>query len=216
MIIEAQAGGPFVQNGYVVGCERTRDAVIVDPGDGVGELLAFAARERLAIRHILLTHAHLDHVTGVAAAKRALNVPIYLHADDLFLYERVVQQGASFGLRIEPQPPIDIYYTPGQSIGFGDLEAVPHHTPGHCPGGVCLAMAPRGQRAKDLFVGDTLFAGSIGRTDLPGGDYNTLIASITNVLFPFGDDARVYSGHGPMTTIGEERATNPFLIGTFG
>jgi hydroxyacylglutathione hydrolase len=211
MIIEAQAAGPFVQNGYVVGCEPTREAVIIDPGDGVADLLAFATRERLQIRHILLTHAHLDHVTGVAAAKRALGAPVYLHRDDLFLYERVVQQGVSFGLRIEPQPPIDIYYTPGQVIQFGTLEARPHHTPGHCPGGVCLAIAPKGNAAKDLFVGDTLFAGSIGRTDLPGGDYNTLIASITNVLFPFGDAAVVYSGHGPTTTIGRERATNPFL-----
>lgn len=213
MIIEAQAAGPFVQNGYVVGCEETRDAAIIDPGDGVAELLAFAERERLHIRHILLTHAHLDHVTGVAAAKRALGVPVYLHKDDLFLYERVVQQGASFGLRIEAQPAIDVYYSPGQAIAVGRLEARPHHTPGHCPGGVCLAIAPAGQPAKDLFVGDTLFAGSIGRTDLPGGDYNTLIASIRSVLMPFGDDARVYSGHGPMTTIGRERETNPFLIG---
>ena len=213
MIIEAQAAGPFVQNGYVVGCEETREAVIIDPGDGVAELLSFADREQLHIRHILLTHAHLDHVTGVAAAKRALGVPVYLHRDDLFLYERVVQQGASFGFRVEPQPPIDVYYSPGQAIAFGRLEARPHHTPGHCPGGVCLAIAPAGQPAKDLFVGDTLFASSIGRTDLPGGDYNTLIASIRTVLFSFGDDARVYSGHGPMTTIGRERATNPFLIG---
>lgn len=213
MIIETCAAGPFVQNGFVVGCEATREAVIIDPGDGVDELIAFAGRERLAIRHILLTHAHLDHVTGVAAAKRALGAPVYLHRDDVFLYDRVVQQGASFGLRIEPQPPIDVFYSPGQIIPFGDIEARPHHTPGHCPGGVCLAIAPKGRAAKDLFVGDTLFAGSIGRTDLPGGDYNTLLASIRNVLFAFGDDAVVHPGHGPATTIGRERATNPFLIG---
>jgi len=212
MIIEAQAAGPFVQNGYVVGCERTRDAVIIDPGDGVMELLAFAARERLQIRHILLTHAHLDHVTGVAAAKRALGAPVYLHRDDLFLYEKVVQQGASFGLRVEPQPPIDVFYTPGQAIAFGALEAVPHHTPGHCPGGVCLAIAPKGQASKDLFVGDTLFAGSIGRTDLPGGDYDTLIASIRDVLLAFPDETIVRPGHGPDTTVGRERRSNPFLV----
>ena len=212
MIIETRAAGPFVENGFVVACERTREGAIIDPGDSVQELLAFAAAERLALRHILLTHAHLDHVTGVAAAKRALGAPIYLHRDDLFLYERVVQQGASFGVRVEPQPPIDVYYTPGQVISVGDLEVRPHHTPGHCPGGVCLAVAQRGQPAKELFVGDTLFAGSIGRTDLPGGDYQTLIASIRNVLFTFGDDAVVHSGHGPDTTIGRERATNPFLL----
>ena len=212
MIIETRAAGPFVENGFVVACERTREGAIIDPGDSVQELLAFAAAERLALRHILLTHAHLDHVTGVAAAKRALGAPIYLHRDDLFLYERVVQQGASFGVRVEPQPPIDVYYTPGQVISVGDLDVRPHHTPGHCPGGVCLAVAKRGQPARELFAGDTLFAGSIGRTDLPGGDYQTLIASIRNVLFTFGDDAVVHSGHGPDTTIGRERTTKPFLV----
>src|SRR5579864_2563280 len=194
MIIEIQTAGPFAENGFIVGCEKTREAVIIDPGDCVPGLLDFAARERLHVRHILLTHAHLDHVTGVAAAKRALGVPVYLHRDDQFLYDRVVEQGASFGLRVEPQPAIDIYYTPGEVIRFGNLEAQPHHTPGHCPGGVCLAITADGQPAKELFVGDTLFAGSIGRTDLPGGDYNTLIASIRTVLFRFGDDAVVHSG----------------------
>jgi glyoxylase-like metal-dependent hydrolase (beta-lactamase superfamily II) len=114
-------------------------------------------------------------------------------------------------LRVEPLPPIDDFYSPGQVISFGNLEARPHHTPGHCPGGVCLQIGPSGGGGKDLFVGDTLFAGSIGRTDLPGGDYATLIASIRDVLFAFGDDARVHPGHGPSTTIGHERRTNPFL-----
>jgi len=213
MIIESQAVGPFFKNGYVVGCESTREAVLIDPGDEVPSLLAFAERGQLAIRYILLTHAHVDHVTGVAAAKRALDVPVYLHRDDLFLYERAVQSGAMFGLSVEPQPPIDVFYTPGQTIAFGGLEARVHHTPGHCPGGVCLEIAPAGERGKDLFVGDTLFAGSIGRTDLPGGDYNTLIASIRNVLFAFDDAAIVHSGHGPETTIGRERRSNPFLAG---
>src|SRR5919202_5861889 len=118
MIIETQAAGPFVQNGFVVGCEKTRDAVIIDPGDGVASLLQFAERNALAIRHILLTHAHFDHITGVAAAKRALNVPIYLHRDDLFLYDRAVESGQIFGLTVEPQPPIDVYYTPGLTVTF--------------------------------------------------------------------------------------------------
>jgi len=211
MIIHVETAGPFQQNGFVVACETTKDAVIIDPGDGVGSLLAFAERESLAIRHILLTHAHIDHVTGVAEAKRALGVPVYLHRDDLFLYERVVQHGQVFGVQVEPQPAIDVFYTPGQTIAFGELQAAVHHTPGHCPGGVCLAIGRKGEAATELFVGDTLFAGSIGRTDLPGGDYNVLMASIRNVLFPFGDAARVHSGHGPDTTIGREKATNPFL-----
>jgi hydroxyacylglutathione hydrolase len=211
MLIEMQAAGPFAQNGFVVACDDTREAVIIDPGDGVRDLLAFADRRQLAIRHILLTHAHVDHVSGVAAAKRALNVPISLHKDDLFLYERAVESGRMFGLRVEAPPPVDSFYAPGQEIPFGNLRVRPHHTPGHCPGGVCLEIGPEGAIGKELFVGDTLFAGSIGRTDLPGGDYHTLIRSIRTVLFAFGDDARVYSGHGPVTTIGEERRTNPFL-----
>jgi hydroxyacylglutathione hydrolase len=211
MILETQAVGPFFKNGFVVGCETTREAVLIDPGDEVKALLSFAERNTLTIRHILLTHAHVDHVTGVAAAKRALGVPVHLHRDDLFLYERAVPSGAQFGLDVEPQPPIDAFFEAGEVIAFGGYEARPHHTPGHCPGGVCLQIGRKGESGRDLFVGDTLFAGSIGRTDLPGGDYATLIASIKTVLFAFGDDAVVYPGHGPTTTIGQERRTNPFL-----
>ena len=210
--IETQAVGPFFKNGFVVSCERSREAVIIDPGDEVAALLAFAKCEQLAVRYILLTHAHVDHITGVAAAKRALGVPIYLHRDDLFLYERAVEFGAMFGLQVEPQPPIDSFYTPGETIQFGECEARPHHTPGHCPGGVCLQVGESGKLGTDLFVGDTLFAGAVGRTDLPGADHATLIAAIKTVLFAFGDDAIVYPGHGPNTTIGRERRTNPFLI----
>ena len=211
MILETQAVGPFFKNGFVVGCETTREAVLIDPGDEVKALLSFAERNTLTIRHILLTHAHVDHVTGVAAAKRALGVPVHLHRDDLFLYERAVQSGALFGLDVEPQPPIDVFFEAGEVIAFGGYEARPYHTPGHCPGGVCLQIGRKGETGRDLFVGDTLFAGSIGRTDLPGGDHATLIASIKTVLFAFGDDAVVYPGHGPTTTIGKERRTNPFL-----
>ena len=211
MIVESRAVGPFLKNGFVVGCETSREAAIIDPGDEVGELLAFADEQKLSVRHILLTHAHVDHVTGVAAAKRALGVPIYLHRDDLFLYERAVEMGTMFGLRVEPPPPIDVFYTPGHVVRFGSLEVRVLHTPGHCPGGVCLQIGDAGTPGKELFVGDTLFAGSIGRTDLPGGSYEILIASIKNVLFPLGDDAVVHPGHGPATTIGRERKTNPFL-----
>ena len=163
------------------------------------------------MRSILLTHAHVDHVTGVARAKQALQVPVYLHRDDQFLYDAAPQQAAFFGLHCDALPPIDRYYDLAEPLSFGEYEVGVHHTPGHCPGGVCLAIGRKGSKKEDLFVGDTLFAGSIGRTDLPGGDYTTLIRSITQVLFAFGDAARVYSGHGPHTTIGQERRTNPFL-----
>ena len=214
IIIESQAVGPFFKNGFVVGCERTREAVLIDPGDEVAGLLAFAGRKALAIRYILLTHAHVDHVTGVSAAKRALGAPVFLHRDDLFLYERAVEAGVMFGLRVDRPPAVDEFYRSDQVIAFGECEARPHHTPGHCPGGVCLEVRCAGEPVEHLFVGDTLFAGSIGRTDLPGGDHATLIASIRTVLFSFGDEARVHPGHGPSTTIGQERRTNPFLITT--
>jgi glyoxylase-like metal-dependent hydrolase (beta-lactamase superfamily II) len=213
MIIESRAVGPFMKNGFVVGCEATRDAVIIDPGDEVQDLLSFVEQNGLTVRHILLTHAHVDHITGVGAAKKALGAPVYLHRDDLFLYDLAVESGAMFGLQVERQPPIDKYYERGQVISFGKYEARPHHTPGHCPGGVCLQIGRNGESGKELFVGDTLFAGSIGRTDLPGGNYATLIESIRSVLFGFGDDAVVHPGHGPDTTIGRERRTNPFLVG---
>ena len=117
-----------------------------------------------------------------------------------------------FGIPVDPLPPVDQFYVPGQVLGFGEVEARPYHTPGHCPGGVCLQIGPTGTGGQDLFVGDTLFAGSIGRTDLPGGDFATLMTSIRGVLFAFGDEARVYPGHGPTTTIGHERRTNPYLV----
>lgn len=212
IIIESQAVGPFHKNGFVVACPRTREGVIIDPGDEVEGLLEFVEQEDIRVLHILLTHAHVDHVTGVGPAKQALGVPVHLHRDDLFLYEQALDQARLFGLPMNaPPPPIDRYYEMGEAIAFGDFEARPHHTPGHCPGGVCLEVARSGERGLDLFVGDTLFAGSIGRTDLPGGDHATLIGAIRSVLFPFGDDARVYPGHGPDTTIGRERKSNPFL-----
>jgi glyoxylase-like metal-dependent hydrolase (beta-lactamase superfamily II) len=211
MFLETRAVAPFFKNGYVLACDQTAEAVIIDPGDEVEELVEVVGRHRLKVTHILLTHAHVDHVTGVGRAKEAFGAPIYLHRDDHFLYERADQIGLMFGLRVAPPPPVDAWFEPGQALAFGRYRVVAHHTPGHCPGGVCLQVGPAGTPGKLLFVGDTLFAGSIGRTDLPGGDYDTLIASIRNVLFAFGDDAVVYSGHGPATTIGEERRTNPFL-----
>ncbi len=212
MILETAAIAPFFKNGFVVGCERTRDAVVIDPGDEVAELLSFVSAERLRVTAILLTHAHVDHVSGVAEAKRRLAAPIHLHRDDLFLYEQAVAHGARFGLRVEAPPPVDLFYEGHEPLAFGDYDVFVHHTPGHCPGGVCLQVGQRGDRGMDLFVGDTLFADSIGRTDLPGGDYETLMRSITEVLYAFGDEARVHPGHGPATTIGRERRQNPFLL----
>ena len=213
MILETAAVGPFFKNGYVVGCENTRRAVFIDPGDEVEQLLAFIAAEKLDVTHILLTHAHVDHVSGVAEARRALGVPIHLHRDDLFLYDNAVRTGMMFGLTVEQPPPVDEFYEGDGPIDFGDYRVRVVHTPGHCPGGVCLAISKQGEASPPhLFVGDTLFAGSIGRTDLPGGNYDTLLSAITQKLFAFPDDSIVYSGHGPATTIGHEKRTNPFVL----
>jgi len=211
MIIEVRAVPPFYKNGFVVGCERTREGVLIDPGDEADELLAAVRDHGLYIQQILLTHAHIDHITGVAQAKTALDAPVCLHKDDLFLYDHAVQQGQMLGVKVQQPPPIDSFYdmTP---IVFGDCEVRVHHTPGHCPGGVCLQIERKGEERTHLFVGDTLFAGSIGRTDLPGGNYEELMHSITKVLFPLGDAAIVHPGHGPDTTIGRERQTNPFVL----
>ena len=211
MIVDIRAVPPFQKNGYVVGCERTRQAVIIDPGDEVDMLLEIVDNQALDVQRVLLTHAHVDHVTGVGRAKAALNVPVYLHPDDQFLYAAAPQQAAFFGLHCDGLPPVDRYYDPAETLPFGDYDVSVHHTPGHCPGGVCLAIGRRGSPKLDLFVGDTLFAGSIGRTDLRGGNHATLMRSISQVLFAFGDAATVYPGHGPTTTIGRERLTNPFL-----
>jgi glyoxylase-like metal-dependent hydrolase (beta-lactamase superfamily II) len=205
MIIETRAVAPFFKNGFVVGCEDTREAIVIDPGDEVDQLLEAVARHSLRVRYILLTHAHFDHVTGVAAAKAALGAPVGLHKDDNFLYEGVVQQGQIFGLHVEAQPKVDFFYHGAGPWRFGNYGVWVHHTPGHCPGGVCLAIGRDGDTARTLFVGDTLFAGSIGRTDLPGGDHQTLLRSIREVLFGFPDDTIVYPGHGEPTTIGREK-----------
>ena len=211
MILETRAVPPFFKNGYLVGCEDTRQAVLIDPGDEVHDMLTAIEHHQLEVRYILLTHAHLDHVTGVATARRALDVPIWLHKDDLFLYDGVVQQGMMFGIQVEKQPKPDRFYADGDVLEYGNYVVTVRHTPGHCPGGVCLAVKHRHRPETSLFVGDTLFAGSIGRTDLPGGDTASLLASIRDVLFSFPDETPIYSGHGPVTSVGREKKTNPFL-----
>ncbi|HXW08954.1 MAG TPA: MBL fold metallo-hydrolase [Vicinamibacterales bacterium] len=213
MLLESRAVEPFRKNGFVVGCEETREGVVIDPGDEVELLLDAVTDLGLTTRYILLTHAHLDHITGVGRAKAALGAPVGLHRDDEFLYRGIVQQGLAFGFQVSPQPPVDFYYDGEGPWRFGRYVVDVRHTPGHCPGGVCLAIGREGDSARVLFVGDTLFAGSIGRTDLPGGDEATLLRSIREVLFSYPDDTPVYPGHFAPTTVGRERRTNPYLAG---
>src|SRR5688572_4100300 len=155
MILEVREVPPFHKNGFVVGCERTREAIAVDPGDEVDELIAVVRTHHLSVVHILLTHAHIDHITGVTRAKAALAAPVCLHRDDLPLYEHAVEQGQMFGFNVDQPPPVDRFYDQ-DPIHFGDYEVRVHHTPGHCPGGVCLQVGRKGEVGTHLLVGDTL------------------------------------------------------------
>lgn len=201
--------GQFVENSYLVIDEGRGECAIVDPGEEAGlivhKLTAAGARPAA----IWITHAHLDHLLGVARLKRETDVPVYLHPADRELYDHAVQQGLAFGIPTQALPPPDRDFVPGEEVRVGDLSFTVRHTPGHSPGSVCLV----GDGV--VLTGDVLFAGSIGRTDLPGGDFETLIKSIERELLPLPDSTIVYSGHGPETTIGRERLGNPFLTGAY-
>jgi len=196
--------GAFAENCYLVADPAAGDAAIVDPGEEVPLFRARLDHEGWTLRAIWLTHAHVDHVAGVAGLRDA-GVPVYLHPADRTLYDGFPGQAALFGLRAAAPPPPDRDLVDGATVSVGSCSFRVVHTPGHSPGGVSLV----GQGI--AFVGDALFAGSIGRTDLPGGDLKTLLASIHEKLFALPDDTVVYSGHGPATTIGAEKKDNPFV-----
>ncbi len=205
MIVERLEVGAFAENCYLVGCEETSEGVVLDPGDEISRILASIERLGLSVKYILLTHGHLDHVKELKAINEVLRVPVFMHRGDQFLLDNLPVQAASFGLTCAGIPEVHHYIDEGDSVEFGHQKFGILHTPGHSPGSVTYF-------AGDMaFVGDVLFAGSIGRTDLPGGDYDTLIASIKEKLYPLGDETRIYPGHGPATTIAEEKRTNPFL-----
>jgi glyoxylase-like metal-dependent hydrolase (beta-lactamase superfamily II) len=209
MRLEAFTGPPFDENAYLI-ADDSGEAAIVDPGDGAPALLARARALNLRVGHILLTHAHLDHISNVVLVKRAFDVPISLHPADQPLYDAIVEQGRYFGMHMRPQPPVDHPLADGMTLAIGNLSVRVRETPGHSPGGVVFEIGEPSGRVS-LISGDTLFAGSIGRTDLPGGDYRTLIDSIQRVLLAFPDDVPVHPGHYGSTTIGAERRGNPFL-----
>lgn len=205
MIVKELAVGPIMANCFIVGCERTKSAVVIDPGDETNKILMALAQSKLTVKYILNTHGHFDHVGGNQKMKDATGADILIHAADAPMLGMLSSFGASFGLNVDNSPPADRTIDEGDKITFGDITLTVIHTPGHSPGGVSFYTDGV------VFVGDTLFAGSIGRTDFSGGDFNTLIASIKNKLFPLGDEVRVYTGHGPDTTIGMEKRYNPFL-----
>jgi glyoxylase-like metal-dependent hydrolase (beta-lactamase superfamily II) len=199
---------PFQQNCSVLWCERTRAAAIVDPGGDLDAVLDVVAREQLELGKILLTHAHVDHAAATAELARRFDLPIEgPHRDDLYWIEGLPEHAAQFGF-----PPAQSF-TPtrwlvqGDRVQLGECELEVLHCPGHTPGHVVYFDRPD----RLAIVGDVLFQGSIGRTDFPGGDYDTLIHSIRERLFPLGDDVRFLPGHGPMSTFGAERLANPFV-----
>ncbi len=192
-------------NCFIVGCENTKFAVVIDPGDEVNKILLSLADSKLTVKYIINTHGHFDHVGANKRLKDATGAPILIHKADADMLAQVSISAMAFGMSGENSPPADRAIDEGDKITFGGITLTVLHTPGHSLGGVSL----HGDGV--VFVGDSLFAGSIGRTDFPGGDYDTLIRSIKTKLLPLGDDVVVYSGHGPATTIGREKRFNPFL-----
>lgn len=202
--------GVFQSNCYLIGPSPDGRLLVVDPGSD-GAVIARALREAGGeLAAILLTHAHLDHIAGVAELRASFDAPIYLHPADLPLYERAEEQAAAFGLSVEAPPPPDRELGHGDRLVFGDLAMSVRHAPGHSPGGVVLVGDG------EAFVGDCVFAGSIGRTDLPGGDLRTLLSSIRAQILTLPADTVLHPGHGPQTTVRSEETSNPFLTGAFG
>ena len=222
MIIETFITSPFQQNTRVVACKETLRAICIDPGDDSPEIAKFIRENDLTLQAITLTHAHLDHIGGVSDLRRHFpDAEIILHKDDEDLYYGLPEQPIfmgipphqlkALGLEFDVPPLLSRNWQDGEIYAVGSLNFKIMHTPGHSLGHVVLAE----EKTRKVFSGDCLFAGSIGRTDLPGGDYNQLINSIVEKILPLGDDFTVYSGHGDDTNVRREKASNPFLKGVF-
>lgn len=199
--------GPLQTNSYLFACEDTKKAAVIDPSWS-GDLIAGKAEEEgWTITHILLTHSHFDHVGGLAELKELTQAPIYIHPEAVPMFENAVMAAQMWQINIPEPPPADILLTNDQQLEVGDLRLRVLFTPGHAPGHVCFYVAEHNV----LFDGDVLFQQSIGRTDLPGGDYDLLMQSIRQRLLLLPDETAVLSGHGPATSIGQEKMWNPFL-----
>jgi len=205
LIIKKLEVGPIMANCFIIGCETTKQAAVIDPGDDADRILMELAKSELKVKYLINTHGHFDHVGANKRMKEATGAELAIHPDDEPMLEQLSQSAMMFGLSAENSPPADITLNDGDTLSFGEITLEVMHTPGHSKGGVCLYTKGH------LFAGDTLFAGSIGRTDLQGGDYDTLIASIKDRLLPLPEETVVYTGHGPETSIGNEKRMNPFL-----
>jgi hydroxyacylglutathione hydrolase len=206
LLIIALSVGLIETNCYVVGCEETKEGVVIDPGGHPQRILAEVERQGLTVKYVLNTHAHFDHTDANGAVVAATGAPLALHAADGPIL-KASGGAALFGLQADPSPPPDLDLHDGDELEIGTLRFKVLHTPGHTPGHVCFYEAAEGV----LFDGDVLFYRGIGRTDLPGGSWPKLLYSIQHVLFALPDETVVYSGHGPATTIGEEKRFNPWL-----
>ncbi len=211
LVVRSTVVGPFAENTLLVGDGETGEAILIDPG-GAGHDLerTLLMREPGAFRitRIFLTHGHIDHVAGCAEAKGRLGVPCQVHRGDAAWLDAIPQQAEMFGFEgARERPDIDHFHEDGEALTLGEHEGRIIHTPGHSRGSCCLFF----EKARILFAGDTLFAGSVGRTDLPGGDFEALERSIREKLFLLGDDVRFFPGHGPSAMLGDERLQNPFV-----
>ena len=202
MIIKSLPVGPLYTNCFIIGCEDTKEAAVVDPGGDSDKILMSLADDKLTLKYIINTHGHFDHVAGNKKLKETTGAKILIHEEDATLLTT-----PSMGLSADNLQAADEFMKDGDKITFGNITLEVLHTPGHTLGGVSLYTDGH------VFVGDTLFAGSIGRTDFPGGNYDTLINSVKDRLFPLGDEVLVYSGHTAETTIGNEKKYNPFFVG---
>jgi len=205
LIIKTLVVGPIMANSFVLGCEETHEAVVIDPGDEADRILLALAESDLSLKYIINTHGHLDHVGANKRLKEITGAPILIHPLDAPMLNQVASSAAAWGIAAENSPPPDHELEDGDHVAFGRINLKVIHTPGHTPGGISLCTE------QEVFVGDTLFAGSIGRTDFPGGSFETIKKSIRQKLFALNDGFTVYPGHGPTTTIAEERRTNPFV-----
>jgi hydroxyacylglutathione hydrolase len=205
-------------NCSIIGDPATREALVIDPGDEVTRILELLGRHKLAVKAIVSTHAHIDHVGGLAKLRQYTGAPILMHRDDLPLYQGMDVQAAFLGVPTPEIAEVDQLLKEGDALSWGDFAANVIHTPGHTPGSVCLYLPKDAGKVATpvprLFAGDTLFAGSIGRTDLWGGSMEQIARSLKDKLMQLPDDTIVYPGHGALTSIGRERDSNPFLVET--
>ena len=208
MIHEILPVGPLKCNCSIIGDEATREAMIVDPGDDIEDILAIIRKHNLDVKQIVITHAHIDHVGGAMKLRAATGAPILLNQNDYALLKMLDMQATWIGVAAPGPVEIDHSLAPGESVRAGSLIASVLHTPGHTEGSICLYFPAE----KKLIAGDTLFAGSIGRTDLPGGSMQKILRSLHDTVLALSDETVVVPGHGPLTTIGDERASNPFLV----